>query len=391
VENASDLVFACDRQLQLTYVSPNSRTILGYPADSMIGETLDSLVHPNDLPALWARAERTKESRRPQAPLEFRVRHKSGGTRWFVSALAPLEGPDGEVVGLTGTAHDISEEKAAIERLECANQNLRDAQLALLHSEKMASLGMLMAGLAHEIRTPIAAVSSTHETIDRALAKLAQCLETHYADAMRDPRVKRLMAVLSDSTRVVGDGSRRVLGIVERLRKFSCSDETQMVAVDLNAIAEDTLALLHHELKHHVVVDRRLGQDATVVGSPSRLNQVFVNLLVNAGHAIRARGRGKITLSTRGFADHAEIEVKDDGIGIAPEHLDQVFTSGFTTKKAEGGSGLGLAISREIVDAHAGSIEVESELGVGTTFRVRLPKRRLDCSECPTKAHDERR
>jgi signal transduction histidine kinase len=104
------------------------------------------------------------------------------------------------------------------------------------------------------------------------------------------------------------------------------------------------------------------------------LNQVLVNLLVNAAQAVRARGNGKITLETRSNGDHIEISVSDDGVGIPAENLDQIFSCGFTTRHDEGGSGLGLAISKEIVDAHNGSLEVKSQVGAGTTFTVRLPR-----------------
>jgi signal transduction histidine kinase len=314
------------------------------------------------------------------------MRHTDGSTRWFCSTLVPLRGLDGSTVGLTGTAHDITPEKHAIEELENANRCLRDAQLQLHKTEKMASLGMLMAGIAHEIRTPLGAVSSTQRTIAQALDKLAQQLGQDHPDALADSKVGRLLKVLTDAVRVVGDGSSRVTDIVQRLRKFSCAEEAKLCAVDVNAIAEDTLALIHHELKHHVVLQKSFGQGVTLMAYPARLNQVLVNLLVNAAHAVRARGRGKIILETLALGEHIEIRVSDDGVGIPPEHLAQIFTSGFTTKQGEGGSGLGLAISKEIVLAHHGSLEVESEVGRGTTFTVRLPRtlseRRVNLHGC---------
>lgn len=374
VENASDLVFAIDRHAQLTYLSPNVARILGYVPGQLLGHSLDSLVHANDLPKLWECTEQTRETGTVQPSCEFRMRHKDGSTRWFCSTLVPLEGEGGSVVGMTGTAHDITQEKCAIAELESANQNLRDAQLQLLKSEKMASLGMLMAGIAHEIRTPLGAVSSTQRTMSQALDKLSQRLEEAFPQALRDSKVERLLKVLTDSARVVGDGSARVTEIVQRLRRFSCADEAKLCAVDVNAIAEDTLALIHHELKHYVDLQKHFGKDVTLMGYPARLNQVLVNLLVNAAHAVRARGRGKIRLETRAVADEVQIEVSDDGVGIPPENLARIFESGFTTKQDEGGSGLGLAISKEIVEAHHGRLEVASEVGRGTTFTVKLPR-----------------
>lgn len=374
IENASDLVFALDRQAQLTYLSPNSRRILGYAPAQLVGHSFDSLVHANDLPKVWECTELTRETGTMQPSCEFRMRHRDGSTRWFCSTLVPLADADGNVVAMTGTAHDITPEKNAIEELEGVNRSLRDAQLQLLKSEKMASLGMLMAGIAHEIRTPLGAVSSTQRTMSQAVDKLVQRLQEAFPQAVADSKVERLIKVLVDSTRVVGEGSSRVTEIVQRLRRFSCADEAKLCAVDVNAIAEDTLALIHHELKHHVELHKNFGSNVTLIGYPARLNQVLVNLLVNAAHAVRARGRGKVTLETLALGDHVEIRVSDDGVGILPENLARIFDSGFTTKEAEGGSGLGLAISKEIVEAHHGTLEVRSELGRGTTFTVKLPR-----------------
>lgn len=374
VENASDLVFALDSQGQLTYLSPNSLRILGYTPDQLVGGTLESLMHADDLPRFWQCSESTRETASVQPSCEFRMRHKDGSTRWFCSTLVPLRSADGAITGLTGTAHDITQEKAAIEELEHANQHLREAQRELLKTEKMASLGLLLAGIAHEIRTPLGAVSSMQSTMAQALQKLGDYLQASHPEALGDAKVARLMKVLTDAARVVGEGSSRVTDIVQRLRKFSCAEEAKLCSVDVNAIAEDTLALVHHELKHHVAIEKCYGEGVTLTGYPGRLNQVLVNLLVNAAHAVRARGRGKIKLETRATGEHIEIRVSDDGVGIPPENLQRIFHCGFSTKGAQGGSGLGLAIAKEIVDAHNGSLEVSSTVGSGTTFTVRLPR-----------------
>jgi PAS domain S-box-containing protein len=379
VENSSDLIFALDRHAKLTYLSPNVTRILGYAQGQLIGNTFDALVHANDLPKLWESTERTRDTGQVQASCEFRMRHKDGSTRWFCTTFVPIEDVAGQVVSLTGTAHDITQEKTAIEELERANQSLRDAQLQLVRTEKMASLGLLMAGIAHEIRTPLGAVSNTQRTLTQALDKVVERLHEAFPEAVADSKLGRLMKVLTDSSRVVADGSTRMTDIVQRLRKFSCADEAKLCPVDVNAIADDTLALIHHELRHHVDIQRRYGEGVTLMGYPARLNQVLVNLLVNAAQAVRARGNGKITIETRTLGDQIEISVSDDGVGIPPDNLQQIFACGFTTRSDEGGSGLGLAISKEIVDAHNGSLEVTSQVGAGTTFTVRLPRTLSDC------------
>jgi PAS domain S-box-containing protein len=383
VENCSDLVFAVDRNAILTYLSPNIVRILGYAPAQLLGSSFDGLVHQNDLPKLWESSERTRDTGKVQPSCELRMRHKDGSTRWFCVNFVPIANSDGQIVSLSGTAHDITPEKHAIEELERANCSLRDAQLQLVRTEKMASLGLLMAGIAHEIRTPLGAVQNTQRTISQALDKLAERLNEAFPEAVADSKLGRLLKVLTDSTRVVGDGSTRMTLIVQRLRKFACAEEAKLCPVDVNAIADDTLALIHHELRHCVAVERCYGDNVTLMGYPARLNQVLVNLLVNAAQAVRARGNGKVTLETRTVGDQIEISVSDDGVGIPPEHLGQIFACGFTTRQDAGGSGLGLAISKEIVDAHAGSLEVESRVGAGTKFTVRLPKQLSDCRKPP--------
>lgn len=374
VENASELVFALDVLDSFTYVSPNAQRLLGYAQQQLLGQSLDVLVHADDLPRLWACAELTKETGVIQPSCEFRLQHQDGSMRWFCSTLAPTKSEDGTVIGLTGTAHDITQEKQAIQELEAANQQLRDAQLQLLQKEKMASLGMLLTGIAHEVRTPLSAVSSTQRTLAQALDKLTAELRDTHPDAFCAPAVTRLLKVLGDSARVVGSGSTRVSEIVQRLRRFACSEEARLSALDVNAIAEETLALVQHELRHEVTIHRQFGTGVTLMGYPGRLNQVLVNLLVNAAHAVRARGKGTITLTTRALGEEVEIEVKDDGVGVAAEHLDQIFVCGFTTKHHEEGSGLGLAICKAIINEHQGSIQVRSQVGHGTTFTIRLPR-----------------
>jgi len=374
VENSSDLIFALDRHAALTYLSPNVTRLLGYLPGQLLGQTFDALVHANDLPTLWEATELTRDTAQVRPSFEFRMRHKDGSTRWFQTTLVPIQNTDGEVVSLTGTAHDITPEKNAIQELECVNRSLRDAQLQLVRTEKMASLGLLMAGIAHEIRTPLGAVNTTQRTLSQALDKFGERLHEAFPETAADSKLGRLMKVLSDSSRVVADGSTRMTDIVQRLRKFSCAEEAKLCPIDVNAIAEDTLALIHHELKHCVSIERRYGEGVTLMGYPARLNQVLVNLLVNAAQAVRARGNGKITLETRAVDDQIEISVSDDGVGIPPENLNQIFACGFTTRANAGGTGLGLAISKEIVDAHSGSLEVRSQVGAGTTFTVRLPR-----------------
>jgi two-component system NtrC family sensor kinase len=374
VENAIELVFALDRQSLFTYVSPNVTRLLGHAPEQLLRHGFEALVHADDLPRLWESTEQAKETRASQSIVELRLRHRDGSTRWFSSTLSPLLDEHSNVVGLTGTAHEITREKHNIAELEAANQSLRDAQLRLLEREKLASLGMLLDGIAHEIRTPISAVCSTQCTLTQALDKLVTEIGDHHPEISSEPKLARLIGVLSDATRVIGDGSSRVMEIVKRLRRFACPEQRRPCCVDVNTLVEDTLALIARELGPCIAIRKRLGEGVSLLGYPGRLNQVLVNLLVNAGQALRARRHGTITLETRALDAQVEIRISDDGTGIAPEHLPKIFERGFTTKACEQGSGYGLALSKEIVEEHGGRIECTSTPGMGTTFTILLPR-----------------
>ncbi|HEY7820910.1 MAG TPA: ATP-binding protein, partial [Vicinamibacteria bacterium] len=237
---------------------------------------------------------------------------------------------------------------------------------------KMASLGSLVAGIAHEINTPVGAISSMHDTLVRALGKLEGTLtEEHPGMVGASPSLQSALALVQEANRVIESATQRVTGIVRRLRSFARLDQAELKKADIHEGLEDTLALIHHELKHNIVVKREYGKIPPIACYPGRLNQVFLNLLNNARQAIR--GKGEIVLRTVLRDDQLHIEVSDSGTGIAPEHLKKIFDPGFTTKGVGVGTGLGLSICYQIVQDHRGEIRVESEPGKGSTFTVILP------------------
>ena len=257
------------------------------------------------------------------------------------------------------------------DELEATRRALAEAQAQLLRSEKLAALGMLVAGIAHEINTPIGAVRSMHETTVRAVAKLRSALAHELPDYEHRPKISAVLTILEDSNRVVAEGTQRVIEIVRRVRSFARLDEAALQEIDLNTRIEDTLTLVHHELKHRVRVHRDFGTLPPLACYPGRLGQVFLNLLMNARQAILEDGDIYVTT----WAEHGSacVSIRDTGQGIAPEHLPQLFEPGFTTKGDGVGTGLGLSIVRQIIDEHQGSIDVESTLGEGATFSFRIP------------------
>ncbi len=255
-----------------------------------------------------------------------------------------------------------------LDELAVANQELRQTQAQLVQSEKMAALGSLVAGIAHEINTPVGAICSMHDTLTRAVGKLKKEIAP---DDGGDSKLQATIKVIEDASEVIQSGSSRVTTIVRRLRSFARLDEAEMKRVDIHEGLEDTLILVHHELKYHVTVHRNYGDLPHVECYPARLNQVFLNLLVNARQAIE--GDGDITITTSHRDDKVYIEIKDNGRGIPEEQVSKIFDPGFTTKGVGVGTGLGLSICYQIIQDHKGEIIVGSKVGEGTTFTIVLP------------------
>ncbi len=258
----------------------------------------------------------------------------------------------------------------ALSNLEDVNHNLRDTQSQLVQSEKMASLGMLVAGVAHEINTPVGAIGSMHNTLVRAVEKLRTTLARIHDDSEKAD-LDKFLGVIDEANCVIKSGTERVTNIVGRLRSFARLDEAELVQADINEGLEDTLTLIHHELKYDIEVDRQYGQIPSIACFAGQLNQVFLNLLVNARQAIK--GRGRIVVRTSYEDHHVVIEIKDSGDGVPAEHLERIFDPGFTTKGVGVGTGLGLSICYQIIQAHHGRIGVSSEPGQGTVFTIRIP------------------
>ncbi len=264
---------------------------------------------------------------------------------------------------------------------------LAQAHSQLLQSDKMASIGQLAAGVAHEINNPIGFVHSNLGMLEQYVQDVFGMVDAYEQaeDAIADAgiraqlqvaREKLDIAFLKDDLKALmsesRDGITRVKNIVQNLKDFShvdASDEWHYA--DLHQGLDSTLNIVHNEIKYKANVVKEYGELPEVECLSSQLNQVFMNLLVNAAHAIEERGT--ITIRTGSKGDEVWVEIADTGKGIAPEHIKKIFDPFFTTKPIGKGTGLGLSLSYGIVQKHHGRIEVQSEVGKGTTFRVWLP------------------
>ena len=273
--------------------------------------------------------------------------------------------------------------RTANDELQAAYRELQATQMQLVQREKMASVGQLVAGVAHELNNPIGFVYSNVGTLEDFVRRLRVMLELYRAEPLPAAQRDRLQAAwdthkidyalkyLDSMTQGIKEGAERARKIVRDLRVFARSQDDVWQPVDLHEEIDSSLTLLNHLLKDRVVVERRLGDLPDVECVRSQIDQVFLNLLANAAQAIS--GPGVITIETRREADHAVVAIIDSGAGIAPEVIGRVFDPFFTTKPLGEGTGLGLSISYEIAKKHGGDLSAESPSGGGAKFTLRLP------------------
>lgn len=280
------------------------------------------------------------------------------------------------------------------------NAKLSEAQEKLVQSEKLASIGQLAAGVAHEINNPIGYIFSNFGTLERYLVDLFEMLaayeeaETALAGTPTGARLKALRGKVEldflkqDIPTLMAEskeGISRVRKIVQDLKDFSRVDNNQeWILADLHQGMESTLNIVNNEIKYKARVVKQYGDLPEVECLASEINQVFMNLLINASHAIQ-RSDGCITISSGRADDQVWLEIADNGSGIDPEHLKRIFDPFFTTKPIGQGTGLGLSLSYGIIKKHQGQILVDSQVGVGTRFRIVLPieQRRNDALQQP--------
>ncbi len=259
---------------------------------------------------------------------------------------------------------NASLEQKVIERTRA----LRDAQARFVQAEKMVALGRLVAGVAHEINSPLGAVRSLHDTRGKATKTLLTRVRTQ--ESPTENELDRLQSVFESSDQVIEDGLHRIDTIVHRLKSFARLDQSELKTVDINEALDDALGLLSSEL-NGATVDRRFAATRKLTCLSRQVNQVFLNVLTNAAQAVAHDGT--IRVETADAQHGIEIRIEDDGPGIAPEHRPHIFDPGFTTRGVGVGTGMGLAIAYRIVDDHGGSIVIDSQVGHGTQVTLRLP------------------
>ncbi len=378
-------VVLVDAAGEITFANPATEQILGSGIGDLHGKPLRSFFAEEVAESLLTRALERGEA---TPGIETRMHRSDGSFVPIALSCGPVIGSDGRPGGAVAAFRDLS-----------------DAQLwraHVLQTEKMASIGQLAAGVAHEINNPMGFIHANLFQMTEYIADLRQIwsrtevllkmIDSDDAEAVKvaaadlseaatDLDVGFLLQDLAKAIRESQEGSERIRHIVQDLREFSHQDTGERELADLNQCLDSTATIVWPMMKHVVVLSKRYGELPPVPCYPMQLKQVFMNLLVNAYQAIEdavtARshpsGIGTVALTTAPHDGGVLIEISDTGIGIAPDHLDRIFDPFFTTKKVGAGTGLGLSTSFNIVRRHGGTMRVESELGRGTTFRIHLP------------------
>jgi two-component system, NtrC family, sensor kinase len=394
VEQNPAVIVITDSDGNIIYTNKKFSEMTGYNAEEALGEN-PRLLKGNDgytdYAEMWRKLLLGQEWRG-----DFHNKKKNGAFFWERASISPIMARDGRITHFLAIKEDITERKKIeedLERtvaestqmaisLEFLNAELKSTQSQMLQREKMASIGQLAAGVAHEINNPIGFVSSNLRSLGKYLIKLTDYVTSIEADIdIEAPQLKekvreqkkklRIDFLLEDCNDLIEeslDGSERVRKIVQNLKTFSRVDCAEVQMANLNECVESTLNIVWNEIKYKATLEKNLRELPDLHCNPRELSQVFTNILMNASQAIDKDGVIKVCSWQKG--NMLFVSFEDNGCGISQEHKDKIFEPFFTTKQVGEGTGLGMSISYEIVKNHGGDIVIDSEPGVGTTMTV---------------------
>jgi len=384
--------------MAMPYVSEGCRDLFGVEPEAIMTDLMgvwSSLMHPDDIAAAQVAIA---ESAANLSPFVYEARFSlpTGKTTWTRFYGKPVKQKDGTIVWY-GVCVDISQLKALESELKARLKEIQETQKHLIQSEKMSALGQMVAGIAHELNTPIGYatnnVSIIRDRFRNISSLLRQALEAHeciYSNQLEQAFAKMQAVSHSPNGKIaeldetirrtdrlfagVSSGLEQMANLVKSMRNFSRLDEAEMKKADINEGLRSCLLMIGHQLKDkNIELTTEYGDIPMVECFPAQLNQVFLNLIANAIHAVEEKPEGKIHVSSALEEGYVMVRVKDNGKGI-PKHIqDKIFDPFFTTKPVGKGTGLGLSICFNIVQKHKGRLYFETTEGVGTTFIVKIP------------------
>jgi two-component system, NtrC family, sensor kinase len=408
ITNANHVPIFCNRFWFSTF---------NLPFDTLTREQWLNTIHPKDRDKVSQTYSRAAEEL-SKFKIQYRVLATDGKITWIYETAVPRVRKNGSFAGLMGCGMDITGQKQAETALARSNAQLeedvekrtqqlidinrtlefeknqqfllntqlKETQAHLVQSEKMASIGQLAAGVAHEINNPIGYINSNLTSLKNYIDNLLALVAIYEKHETSNPNAEQLADIKAFKQKIdleflktdvldlleeSHEGATRVKKIVQDLKDFSHLGGDDWQWADLHVALERTLNIVNNEIKYKVAIIKEFSYLPEVKCLPHQLNQVFMNLLVNAAHAIE--DKGVITVRTGTEGKYACVEISDTGKGIASEHLSKIFDPFFTTKPVGKGTGLGLSVSYNIIKKHQGDIQVSSQLNKGTTFKIILP------------------
>jgi two-component system NtrC family sensor kinase len=407
-QNPASIVIT-DADGNITYVNQRFSEISGYSYNEVIGKNPRIFKAPEshtDYRNMWDALTRGEHWRG-----ELHNRKKNGELYWEHAWISPILDDSGTISHYLAIKDDITmgkEVEAELEKtvaqatqmacsLEFQNAeieqqrqeldkiytDLKAAQSQIVQGEKMASIGQLAAGVAHEINNPMGFISSNLRSLAKYTKKLIDyisLMERAPNEGISDEDIKaerkklNLDFLIEDIVDLIAeslDGADRVKNIVQNLKTFSRIDQAEEQLIDINACLDSTIAIVWNEIKYKAELQKNYAQVPKILCNPQELAQVFTNILVNAAQAIEAEG--VITIDSNFTLDQVIITISDNGCGIEEKNQKKIFEPFFTTKEVGKGTGLGMSISYDIIKKHKGDIRVSSQVGHGTTFTIELP------------------
>ncbi|WP_199053863.1 sensor histidine kinase [Aquitalea sp. ASV15] len=376
----TDVLVVCDTVGKVRQVNRAMLQLTGHAEDQLVGRELAELVE--DQQARSQIATLLAAGRSDVQDVEIALPRQQGEPVPVTWNVSPLYDGEGRYSGFVAVGRPIGELKRAYAQLQAAHQALKSAQAQLVQAEKMASLGRLVAGVAHELNNPISFILGNAHAMQRYAGKLTRYLNAIHAhdlgsetQALRiELKIDRLLADLPSLSAGLMEGAERSGHIVDALKRFSAVEENTRQRVDLADLTQRAVHWVSRAAPFRVEVSSSgLDQPAWVCGSANQLQQVLVNLIQNAFDAIEKTPQPTLQLRLEQLGDRVELVLLDNGPGISEEALPLIFDPFFTTKPIGKGTGLGLSISYGIVERHGGTLSADSPLGGGACFTLQLP------------------
>jgi two-component system sensor histidine kinase HupT/HoxJ len=377
--SVSDVLVVADRDGRIVEMSASLPDLSGQPREALLGRTLAGLFRPEDRPGLEAAIARMTRDRVPvslDAALDT-----AGGPSELELSLAPRFDERRRVAGLVLTGRPVGELRRALAALETSHAELKAAQAQLVRNEKLASLGRLLAGVAHELNNPISFVYANAHALERYAAKFQTYFDRVQEGASREElvrlreelRLDRELRNLRDAVQGAREGAERVRDIVEDLRRLSSDGAGEMVDFDLVETARVAASWVRRGVRPGIDLDFEGADSLLARGRPGHVQQVVMNLVQDALDALEGREDGRIRVRADAVGGRAVLSVSDNGPGVPAASEAAIFDPFYTTKPVGKGTGLGLSISHKIVEEHGGRLRLLPRDGPGTTFVFDLP------------------